>query len=45
MTPDNPDSIQCPNHLRYAISINTLLILALGIFPSALITWCQTAFG
>lgn len=42
--PDNPDPIQTPKHLRYAISVNTLLILALGIVPAPLIAWCQTAF-
>lgn len=42
--PDNPEEIAIPSHLRYAISINTLLMLALGLFPAPLIVWCATAF-
>jgi NADH-quinone oxidoreductase subunit N len=42
--PDNPGLIQSPKHLRYAISVNTLVILALGIIPAPLIAWCQSAF-
>lgn len=43
--PDNPAEIVLPSHLRYAISINTLIMLGLGIFPAPLIIWCQTAFA
>jgi NADH-quinone oxidoreductase subunit N len=43
--PDNPDKIIYPDSLRYAISANVLAILAIGIIPSPLIAWCQTAFG
>jgi NADH-quinone oxidoreductase subunit N len=43
--PDNPDLITSVPSLRYAISINTLALLVLGIFPAPLIQWCQTAFG
>ena len=43
--PENHDKIIYSDHLRYAISVNTLIILALGIVPAPLIAWCQTAFG
>lgn len=43
--PDNPDKIAYPDFLRYTISLNSLLILVLGILPAPLIAWCQTAFA
>lgn len=42
--PDNPDPIVNLKPFQYAISINTLLIVLIGIIPAPLISWCMTAF-
>lgn len=36
--------IVCPNEMVVALSANGLAVLALGVFPSALLTLCQSAF-
>lgn len=42
--PDFPGSILCPLDMKIAMTINSLSVLVLGIFPGVLFTLCNAAF-
>jgi NADH-quinone oxidoreductase subunit N len=42
--PDLPGIISCPLDMRVAITINSLVVLLLGIFPGFLFNLCHAAF-
>lgn len=44
-SPDMPGVIVCPLDMRIAVTVNTLAVLLLGIFPGALFTICHQAFN
>ncbi|MBS0358626.1 MAG: NADH-quinone oxidoreductase subunit NuoN [Proteobacteria bacterium] len=43
--PGDPTPIACASDTRLMISINSLALLVLGIFPGALLEVCRVAFG
>lgn len=44
-SPDMPGVIVCPLDMRIAITVNTMAVLLLGVFPGALFSVCQLAFN
>ncbi len=42
--PEGAEPIRPPLDTEVAISVNGLLLLLLGLYPTALMTWCATAF-
>ena len=42
--PEKVSPLSCPRDMTIAISVNALAVLALGVFPSALLALCQSAF-
>ena len=43
--PDNPAPVRANGQLRVMLSTNALAILALGVYPGALLALCVSAFG
>lgn len=43
-SPDMPGVIMCPLDMRIAVTVNTLAVLGLGVFPGTLFNLCHTAF-
>lgn len=43
--PDMPGYLLCPLDMRIAMTVNSLAILLLGIFPGVLFNLCHTAFA
>ena len=43
-TVEPPELLRPPLDTEIAISANGLLVLALGLYPTALLAWCATAF-
>jgi NADH-quinone oxidoreductase subunit N len=43
-TVEQPELLRPPLDTEIAISANGLLVLALGLYPTALLSWCATAF-
>jgi NADH-quinone oxidoreductase subunit N len=42
--PEGAEPVRPPLDTEVAISVNGLLVLLLGLYPTALMTWCATAF-
>ncbi|MFO1432129.1 MAG: NADH-quinone oxidoreductase subunit NuoN [Candidatus Competibacteraceae bacterium] len=42
--PEGAEPVRPPLDTEVAISVNGLLMLLLGLYPTALMTWCATAF-
>jgi NADH-quinone oxidoreductase subunit N len=42
--PDVTTAITCPLDMRVAMTVNSLAVLMLGIFPGMLFGWCHAAF-
>jgi len=43
--PSDQTALQAPKDMQIAISVNALLVLALGIYPGALMAICAITFS
>ncbi|HRC72680.1 MAG TPA: NADH:ubiquinone oxidoreductase subunit N, partial [Candidatus Competibacter sp.] len=41
--PEQSEAIEISQDVKVAISANGLLLVVLGLYPTALMTWCTTA--